>query len=333
MGGFRRCFWSTAGIFFLLVVGCSSRPPGEGRGETLMVAVTIPPQKWLVERIGGGKVSCFVLIPQNQDPHTYSGTDADGARLARCRVFFTIGLPIEKSPWCQALQKATDLRVVSLAEGAEVAGERAPSRQTRGDEANTPSPSAGSQPGGDSHRHLGHGDVDHAHEEDVHIWLDPVHLIRMGEIISGVLSAEDPANAALYEKNWQALRRELDECHRDLQAKLAPLKGESFFVFHAAWGSFARRYGLMQEALEVEGREPSDEEITALQRKARQAKVKVMLVQPQISSRAAAAVAEVAGLKVVTVNPLTENVVRELQRVAQILVSAYREREEGPVER
>lgn len=335
MDGFRSCLWPTLGVLlFLLGGGCLSRPSGESPTESLAVAVTIPPQKWLVERIAGGKVSCFVLIPQNQDPHTYSGTDADGARLARCRVFFTIGLPIEKSPWCQALQKGSGLRVVSLAPEEAFPEDHPPSVDAAGaGDSHPPRPSTASGPSRDSSAHSAHGDADHAHQEDVHIWLDPLELIRMGEIITAVLSTEDASNAEIYGKNWQALRKELEELHHELQANLAPLQGESFFVFHAAWGCFAKRYGLVQEALEVEGREPSDEEITALQRKARQAQVKVMLVQPQLSSRAARAVAEVTGLKVATVNPLAENVAQELHRVAQILVSAYREREEGPVER
>jgi zinc transport system substrate-binding protein len=35
------------------------------------VFVSIPPQKWLSDRIGGQHVSTGVLIPKGQDPHTF----------------------------------------------------------------------------------------------------------------------------------------------------------------------------------------------------------------------------------------------------------------------
>ena len=45
----------------------------------------------------------------------------------------------------------------------------------------------------------------------------------------------------------------------------------------------------------------------------------------KVSSQAAEAIADVAGLRVVSVDPLTEDIPTELRRVADVLVSVYRE--------
>ena len=339
---FIAIFLGFLGIVSLFCGGCRAGNRHSDAGP-LVVAVTIPPQKWLVSQIGGERVSCVVLIPANQDPHTFTGTDADAARLARSRVFFSIGLPLENSPWCRAISQRSGLRVVSLAQTSRF---HADPGHTPHEGENSPSPDSGHAPQfspGDDHAHAGapaarresspeQPDHTGTHEHDgfLHTWLSPRRLLAMGEIVAQTLEELDPSNAALYRSNWERLRMQLTQLDEELREKLAPLKGEEFFVFHPAWECFAEDYGLIQVAMETHGKEPSDREITELQRRAQRARIKVMFVQPQISSRAAHAVAEAAGLRLVTADPLAEDLPSELRHVAESLVSAYRESMESP---
>ncbi|WP_347246068.1 zinc ABC transporter substrate-binding protein [Thermogutta sp.] len=329
---------------FVGILGCAPlfcggcKFPERGDGGVVHVAVTIPPQKWLVSQIGGERVTCVVLIPGNQDPHTFTGTDADAARLARCRVFFSIGLPVENSPWCRAISQQSRLRVVSLSQAThfhtefEAATHEGEAGMGSGSGGPTQLLHSGSKDpavntlGQIERRHNGH-DHGEAHEHDafLHTWLSPRRLIAMGEIVAHTLEEVDPSNRTFYRNNWERLRSQLTHLDEELREKLAPLKGQEFFVYHPAWECFADDYGLVQVAMETQGKEPSDREITELQRRAQRARIKVMLVQPQIASRAARAVAEAAGLRVVTANPLAEDIPTELRRVAESLISAYRE--------
>jgi zinc transport system substrate-binding protein len=102
------------------------------------------------------------------------------------------------------------------------------------------------------------------------------------------------------------------------------LRGKTFFVFHPAWGYFADEYGLKQVAIEQEGKEPSDEEATALQRSARQQGVKVVFVQPQIASRGAEAVARAIGARVEVLDPLAPDVLDNLVRAARAIAASYK---------
>jgi len=304
--------WKTCTLVFLvlsgLCLGCVRNRSALRDGQHVEVAVTIPPQKWLVEKIGGDRVVCHVLVAAKNDPHTYLGTDADAARLARCRLFFTIGLPIEKAPWCQAVLRSRGVSVVSLGEEGEDDHDHDHADHHGGEE-----------------QHQDGSDDPHEHEHGRHVWLSPRRLSRQAEKIAEALCRVDPSGAVEYQKNLVKTQEELRELDRELSQKLEPLRGQTFFVFHPAWECFAEDYGLIQQAVQVQGKEPSDHEMTELQRKARQTKLKVILVQPQFSSRAAEAIAEVAGLQVVVADPLTEEIPTVLRQVADLLVSAYRE--------
>lgn len=167
--------------------------------------------------------------------------------------------------------------------------------------------------------------VPHEHEEGMHIWLSPRRLMRQAEIVAATLAELDPANAVQYRANLAVVKAELERLDAELRDKLQPLQGERFFVFHPAWECFAEDYGLVQEAVEIQGQEPSDKEMTEIQRRARRSRIKVILVQRTRPSRAALAVAETAGLRPVMVDPLAEDIPSELRRVTQTLVSAYLE--------
>ncbi|MGC6453635.1 MAG: metal ABC transporter solute-binding protein, Zn/Mn family, partial [Candidatus Puniceispirillaceae bacterium] len=66
--------------------------------------------------------------------------------------------------------------------------------------------------GHDDHGHDGHDDHDeHGHEgSDPHVWLDPVNAKALVHEIEEALVEADPAHAASYEKNAEAVMAKLD---------------------------------------------------------------------------------------------------------------------------
>ena len=53
-------------------------------------------------------------------------------------------------------------------------------------------------------------------------------------------------------KNAAELEAEITLLDYDLALKLKPIKGQSFYVYHGAFGYFASAYGLKQESIEIE---------------------------------------------------------------------------------
>ncbi len=89
------------------------------------------------------------------------------------------------------------------------------------------------------------GDEDHDHgPTDPHIWLDPQNAVAMTRQIAVSLAAADPAHAPAYRANAAKQIAALTALDRELAAKLAPLHGRPYLVFHDAYHYFEARYGL-----------------------------------------------------------------------------------------
>ena len=89
------------------------------------------------------------------------------------------------------------------------------------------------------------GHDDHAHGEiDMHLWLDPKNAKAMVHEIEEVLSKADPANAAKYKANAEALEGKLDALTAEISKTIAPVKNRPFVVFHDAYQYFENRFGV-----------------------------------------------------------------------------------------
>jgi zinc transport system substrate-binding protein len=279
------------GVLLTLVAAgdaTAARPPA------LRVAVSIPPQAWLVREVAGDRVEVITALPSGSSPATYAPTDAEVSRLMRARLYFRIGVPFERGPWFQALKRTAR---------ADIVDQRAGVRLRRLE---------------NHHHHHDDGDHDHDHSgDDPHVWLSPRLLKIQARTVTAALAEADPEHREAYEKRLALLLDRLDELHAALERRLAPFRGRSVFVFHPAWGYFTDDYGLKQEAIEIEGKQPADHELTEIQRRARAAGARVIFVQPQISGRAAEAVARAIGGRVESIDPLAPDVAANLTRVAE----------------
>ena len=59
------------------------------------VFVSILPQKYLVERIGGNRVDVSVMVKPGLSPETYEPTPKQMAALNTARIYFRIAVPFE----------------------------------------------------------------------------------------------------------------------------------------------------------------------------------------------------------------------------------------------
>ena len=63
--------------------------------ERVKVFVSILPQAFFVEQVGGSRVEIDVLVGPGQSPATYEPTPKQMARLPRADIYFSIGVPFE----------------------------------------------------------------------------------------------------------------------------------------------------------------------------------------------------------------------------------------------
>ena len=258
----------------------------------LKVFVSIPPQAYFVERVGGERVDVDVLVRPGQSPATYEPTPKQMAALADAEVYFRIGVPFETPLIGKIAATFANLRIVDTREGITL-------RRM------------------EVHGH--DGGPDHSHHDgapDPHLWLDPRLVKVQAQTICRALSKLDPARAGEFQRNLQAFQAELDEVHARLTTVLAPLKGRELFVFHPAYGYFADAYGLKQVAVESGGKEPGQRSLVALIEEARRKGVRLIFVQPQFAVTAAEMIAEAIGGAVVPLDPLARDYLENLGEMA-----------------
>jgi len=95
------------------------------------------------------------------------------------------------------------------------------------------------------HDHGDHAHGDHAHgEKNLHIWLDPHNAKRIVEAAVAELSKQDPAHAARYRSNGEAVLARLDALDEELASTMESIRELPFIVFHDAYHYFEDRYGL-----------------------------------------------------------------------------------------
>jgi zinc transport system substrate-binding protein len=158
---------------------------------------------------------------------------------------------------------------------------------------------------------------------DPHIWLSPERLAVQARLITETLQQMDPDHAADYAARLTELISELDELDAYIETALAPYRERAFVVFHPSWGYFADDYGLHQIAIEIEGNNPTDAELTRIQEQTRFLDVSVVFVQPQIAGKSARAIAEVMGASLETLDPLAPDVIVNLRHVTDSIVDGF----------
>lgn len=291
----------------LLAAGCSTEQATDGAADPavgpLAVAASLPPLAYLVERIGAEHVAVTMLMQPGQDPHVFEPTPRQVSAMGRVRLLVMVGMPFETrlAGKLQATHRA--LRVLDTAEGL-------PKRPMDGPPCD--------------HDH--HGQAHHHHDagEDPHVWLAPQLLGLQAERVAAVLSELAPQHADTFRGNLETFLRDLETTNERIRARLEPYRGQTFYVYHPAFGYFADAYGLRQEAVEVGGKTPSPRQLADITARARAENVRMLFVQPQMDRRAAEIVADAIGGTVEPLDPLAKDVLENLEKMAEALETAMR---------
>ncbi|MGB5176990.1 MAG: zinc ABC transporter substrate-binding protein, partial [Thermoanaerobaculia bacterium] len=97
-----------------------------------------------------------------------------------------------------------------------------------------------------------------------------------------------------------------------------------FMVFHPAWSHLACEYGLLQMAIESEGKEPGPAQLVATIEEARDEGIRVVFVQKGFSDRSARVIASELGARVESLDPLARDWLENLRYSAERIAAAIR---------
>lgn len=262
----------------------------------LSVFVSVLPQKYFVNRVGGAHVSVSVMVAPGHSPATYEPTPRQMARLATAELYVRIGVPFEEAWMRRMIAANPQMVVIDARDGI-------PLRDIDGESEST---------------------AQHRTQKDPHIWLSPPLVKQMAAQLRDQLGVLDPPNQGAYAANFQRFADDLDRLDADIRSALSGLATRRFLVFHPAWGYFADTYGLQQVPIEAHGKQPGPKSLAQLIDTARTQGTRVVFVQSQFSQRHAQTIADAIGGRVIAIDPLSEHYLTDLRRVAQVFAEAMR---------
>lgn len=290
-------------IIAAFLAGCSEYADSSQKSDKLAVIVSILPQKAFVEAVGGDLVSVNELIPPGGSPATYEPTPSDIILVEKADIYFRVGhIQFEKSHASKFAGLNPDMKIVDTSVNVEL-------RYFGEHEKHT-------------HEHDEHGEEHDNTGVDPHVWLSPMQVKKQVDVIARTLAQIDPANADTYSKNAETFKKELEALHSEIESEFDELKADKLMVFHPAWGYFADEYGLEQVAIERSGKEPTARELQHIIKEAKEEDINIIFVQSQFNKDIAESVAEEIGALVVPIDPLSEDYIDNLRKVAATIAES-----------
>lgn len=251
----------------------------------------------ILREIAGDRVAVHTLLPPGASPHTFSARPRDLRWIAEADWVLRVGGAFDG--WAVTLLAAAP----PVAKRTELLG------------------LAGLEPLPLEHRHGPVAEAARGGDLDPHCWLDP---LRVRDVVVPALRAElqriDPAHTEIYADRARSFRARLDDLDEELRALFAA-ETAPLVSLHPAWHYFADRYGLREIGVieRQPGEAPSPRALIDLVRRARAARVRQLLIEPQLPSSAAQALADELDASLVRVDPLGDPRVPERAHYSALL--------------
>jgi zinc transport system substrate-binding protein len=295
-----------ASLWVVLLMFFAAMLPGVvAAGEPIAVFVSIPPQKYFVDKIGGNLVDVSVMVQPGANPHIYEPRPNQMTALSKAKIYFAIGVTFE-TVWLPKFAKLNpQMRMVHTDKGIDKMA------MVTHDHPKEEEDTKHDPRSKEAHREDAHGTL------DPHVWVSPPEVKIIVRNILEALLEIDPANSPTYKSRHDAFIMEIEQLDKDLKKIFSDKRGLKFMVYHPSWGYFARAYRLEQVPVEVEGKEPKPEQLKALIEHSRKDGIKVIFVQPQFSKKSAEVIAKAIGGQVIFSDNLSQDWERNLREQAE----------------
>lgn len=250
------------------------------------VAVSIPPQAFLVDRLAGGFAHVTVMMPPGSSHESYTPTPRQMMALSDAQLYVAVGHPhfaFEAQHIFPFLAQRPKTKVISMT-------------------ALTLNLAAAAKL-----------------QDDPHVWAAPRAMDMAAREVAAVLVQSDPDHKQQYEKNLRQLRAEIAELDRAIVEWWATAQRHKVYVYHPAWAHLADQYGFEQVALEEGDKAPSPERLVNLIRAAKQQAVKLVYVEKGVSPKSAMTFARELNAEVVELDPIAYDWLANTRYVAQAL--------------
>lgn len=258
-----------ASLLAALSIACSG--PADSRP---VLAVSIEPQRFMLEHLVGNYYRIVVLMPGGENPETFELPISRHIEVDSARAVFTVGyLPFE-----QSLAHSGKAHIVPTTTAI--------------------TPIYG------THSHTTASGHAHTHRSaDPHLWTS----VRNARVICQAMTDElvrlCPDSAAVYHSRLEAYCAHLDSLDTAFAARLSAANVSSFLVWHPSLSYFARDYGLNQISVSQHNKDLSPAALRQVIDHAAASGARVLFNQREYDARQVETIGQAIGARVVEFNP------------------------------
>ena len=280
-------------ILILITIGCSPSNQASTEDDTeLTTYTTIYPVQYAAERIAGDTVSVETVYPPGVDEHSYELTSQDMTKIVESDAFIYLGAGLEALAETAAeTLSSQEVKLIEIGQHNELF---LPTEEGRVDE----------------DKHAGESNDSDRHDDgevDPHIWLDPLRMIELSQIIKEELIALNPDEEATYNENFAALEAELTALDQNFSDILGEKEKKQILVSHAAFGYWEERYDIEQISIKglSSSSEPSQKELTEIIDQAEESNLDYILYEQNSLNRISEVIQEQIGAESLTIHNLS----------------------------
>ena len=276
---------------------------GNSKSDPLVV-VTIKPIHSLVSALLEGAASPHLLVRGAASPHGFTLKPSDRGALGRARLLIQVSPDLEV--FLEPVRRAAPhtLKILSLIKipGLTLYNVRDPDHfgvlADMSDNDQKTGQGAGRKAGGNARHH--HSGI------DAHIWLDPENARRIASHLGVRLAEMFPDCKMRILANAEMVSARLKALDAELAAKLKPLAGKPYGIFHDAYQYLERRFGLMPVAAMSlsPDQHPGARRISALRQKLKTSGARCLFTEPQFQPRLINTIIEGTTIRLAVLDPL-----------------------------
>ena len=277
-------------VSFFLIFGFNGNKI-QAEDDKLIVSVGITPLKNFAQEIGGENIEVSVMVPPGYSPANYAPSPSEMRKLSEADIYLSLGMPTERSNILPKLNNFNDK--IDLLRLDKLVNEKYSARK------------------------FSNGGV------DPHIWLSPNRAKYMVEMITEKFIELAPEHKTYFKNRSKNYLKRLNELDNYISKKLNELNGKYIIIYHPVLGYLTEEYGLEMQAIEKNGKKATPKRLAEIINLAKNEKIKTIFHQSTIDSKQTQVIANEIKGKTVQINPLSDNYIKNMKRIADLIAKSY----------
>lgn len=254
----------------------------QGAEAKVKVVTTIQTFKVITEEVGGSHVEVSALVGTNVDPHHVDPKPSYALTLNKADLLVHVGLDLEASWLPPLLEQARNAKIQTGQTGNLDASAGVSVLEGTG----------ASRSEGDIHP-----------QGNPHYWLPPDNALAVARAIADRLKQLDADHAADFDAGYTKFAKKVEARRKEWAELAKDLQGAKVVTYHKSWSYLTKWLGLIEIGyIEPKpGVPPDPAHLAQLVKDAKAQKAKLVIVESFYPQNTARRIAELAGMKLVTI--------------------------------